>query len=195
VLLYGAAGIHITLAFVALYEHRTLRMPPMEAVRIIVRDSNPADSHAVTTRLPSKRMALARLWPRRLDAGIQSRRSTDGVVGPGWLLVAWDQFCIRPTGLDSVCLVRSAPRCCCPPRDLGFLEMLKRSRYLTRPCVVQCQCLEILERQTQGDADKRGRSPVLRPSGGAVARMVRRTIESFGSWSRSLIQAHRARAA
>ena len=30
VLLYGAAGIHISLAFVTLYEHRTLRMPPME---------------------------------------------------------------------------------------------------------------------------------------------------------------------
>src|SRR5260221_7317547 len=31
VLLYGAARIHITLAFVALSEHRTLRMPPMDA--------------------------------------------------------------------------------------------------------------------------------------------------------------------
>src|SRR6266853_3586795 len=36
VLLYGAAGIHVTLAFVALYEHRTLRMPPMEALRIVL---------------------------------------------------------------------------------------------------------------------------------------------------------------
>ena len=36
VLLYGAACIHITLAFVALYEHRTLRMPPMELLRIVL---------------------------------------------------------------------------------------------------------------------------------------------------------------
>ena len=28
VLLYGAAGVHIGLAFIALYERRTLRMPP-----------------------------------------------------------------------------------------------------------------------------------------------------------------------
>ena len=33
VLLYGAAGIHVLLAFVALYERRTLRMPLMEVVR------------------------------------------------------------------------------------------------------------------------------------------------------------------
>ena len=34
VLLYGAAAIHIGLAFLALYERRTLRMPPMQALRI-----------------------------------------------------------------------------------------------------------------------------------------------------------------
>src|SRR5438094_3962380 len=34
VLLYGAAGVHITLAFVSLYERRTLRMPPLELLRI-----------------------------------------------------------------------------------------------------------------------------------------------------------------
>src|SRR4051794_25339867 len=36
VLLYGAAGIHVILAFVRLYEHRTLRMPPLELVRIVL---------------------------------------------------------------------------------------------------------------------------------------------------------------
>src|SRR2546430_12939117 len=33
-LLYGAAGIHIALAFVAVYERRTLRMPPVQALPI-----------------------------------------------------------------------------------------------------------------------------------------------------------------
>jgi adenylate cyclase len=53
VLLYGAAGVHITLAFVALYEHRTLRMPPMEALRIVLGFAIPTllIAHAVTTRL------------------------------------------------------------------------------------------------------------------------------------------------
>lgn len=32
-LLYGAAAVHVTLAVVALYERRTLRMPPVEALR------------------------------------------------------------------------------------------------------------------------------------------------------------------
>jgi adenylate cyclase len=53
VLLYGAAGIHITLAFVALFEHRTLRMPPMELLRIALGFGIPTllIAHAVTTRL------------------------------------------------------------------------------------------------------------------------------------------------
>ena len=53
VLLYGAAGIHIALAFVALYEHRTMRMPPMEWLRIVLGFGIPTllIAHAVTTRL------------------------------------------------------------------------------------------------------------------------------------------------
>ena len=35
-LLYGAAGIHVALAFLALYERRTLRMPLMEIVRYVL---------------------------------------------------------------------------------------------------------------------------------------------------------------
>ena len=53
VLLYGAAGIHITLAFVALYERRTLRMPPLELLRIALGLGIPTllIAHAVTTRV------------------------------------------------------------------------------------------------------------------------------------------------
>src|SRR5439155_12978717 len=53
VLLYGAAAIHITLAFAALYERRTLRMPPLEALRIALGLGIPTllITHAVTTRL------------------------------------------------------------------------------------------------------------------------------------------------
>src|SRR2546425_3252745 len=40
-LLYGAAGIHIALAFVAVYERRTLRMPPGQALRVALRFAMP----------------------------------------------------------------------------------------------------------------------------------------------------------
>jgi adenylate cyclase len=52
-LLYGAACIHITLAFVALYEHRTLRIPPLEFIRIALGFGIPTllIAHIVTTRL------------------------------------------------------------------------------------------------------------------------------------------------
>ena len=53
VLLYGAAAIHISLAFVAVYERRTLRMPPIELLRIALGFGIPTllIAHAVTTRL------------------------------------------------------------------------------------------------------------------------------------------------
>src|SRR5437773_6877650 len=53
VLLYGAAGVHITLAFVSLYERRTLRMPPLELLRIALGLGTPTllIAHIVTTRL------------------------------------------------------------------------------------------------------------------------------------------------
>src|SRR3954454_16831127 len=36
ILFYGALCVHILLAFAALYDRRTLRMPPLELVRIAV---------------------------------------------------------------------------------------------------------------------------------------------------------------
>ena len=51
--LYGAAATHIALAFVALYQRRTLRMPPLELLRIVLGLSIPTllIAHAVGTRL------------------------------------------------------------------------------------------------------------------------------------------------
>lgn len=53
VLLYGAAAIHIGLAFSALYAHRTLRLPALEWLRIAAGLSIPTllIGHAVETRL------------------------------------------------------------------------------------------------------------------------------------------------
>ena len=52
-ILYSAAGTHIALAFRAIYEHRTLRMPPLEWLRIGFGLSIPTllIAHAVGTRL------------------------------------------------------------------------------------------------------------------------------------------------
>ena len=53
VLLYGAALIHVALALLAIYRHRTLRLPPLEWLRIGAGLSIPTllIGHAVDTRL------------------------------------------------------------------------------------------------------------------------------------------------
>jgi adenylate cyclase len=52
-ILYGAAGLHVGLAFVAIYQHRTLRLPALEWLRIAAGLSIPTllIGHAVDTRL------------------------------------------------------------------------------------------------------------------------------------------------
>lgn len=52
-ILYGAAGVHVGLAFVAIYQHRTLRLPALEWLRIAAGLSIPTllIGHAVETRL------------------------------------------------------------------------------------------------------------------------------------------------
>ena len=89
VLLYGAAGAHVTLAFAALYRRRTLRMPPAELLRIVLGLGIPMllIGHAIGTRIawelydasPDYRRVVWGLW------------SSDGegrqlaLLVPGWL--------------------------------------------------------------------------------------------------------------
>ena len=51
-LLYGAAGVHVALAFVAVYERRTLRLPAVEIVRYVLGFAIPLllVTHVVATR-------------------------------------------------------------------------------------------------------------------------------------------------
>jgi adenylate cyclase len=89
VLLYGAASIHIALAFVALYEHRTLRMPPMELLRIALGFAIPTllIAHAVSTRLafeaygvePDYAQVVWMLW----HSNREGRQMA--LLVPGWL--------------------------------------------------------------------------------------------------------------
>ena len=89
VLLYGAAAIHISLAFVAVYERRTLRMPPIELLRIALGFGIPTllIAHAVTTRLafeaygaqPSYARIVWMLW----HSNHECRQLA--LLVPGWL--------------------------------------------------------------------------------------------------------------
>jgi len=87
--LYGAAGTHIALAFLALYQHRTLRMPPMELLRIALGLSIPTllIAHAVGTRLafemyghpPDYAHVVWMLW----HSGREGRQIA--LLVPGWM--------------------------------------------------------------------------------------------------------------
>ena len=89
VILYGAAGTHIALAFLALYQHRTLRMPPMELLRIALGLNIPMllIAHAVGTRLafemyghpPDYAHVVWMLW----HSGREGRQIA--LLVPGWL--------------------------------------------------------------------------------------------------------------
>lgn len=87
--LYGAAGTHIALAFLAIYQHRTLRMPPLELLRIALGLSIPTllIAHAVGTRLafelydhpPDYAHVVWMLW----HSGREGRQIA--LLVPGWM--------------------------------------------------------------------------------------------------------------
>jgi len=89
VLLYGAAAIHISLAFVALYERRTLRMPPLEALRIVLGLGIPTllIAHAVTTRLAFETYGVQPDYARVVWMLWHSNREGRqmALLVPGWL--------------------------------------------------------------------------------------------------------------
>lgn len=88
-LLYGAAATHVTLALVALYRRRTLRMPPLEVVRIALGLGIPLllIGHAVHTRLAWEAYRL----PPEYTRVVWSLWMSDGegrqlaLLVPGWL--------------------------------------------------------------------------------------------------------------
>jgi adenylate cyclase len=88
-LLYGAAGIHLALAFDALYERRTLRMAPLDGVRILLGLGIPTllIGHAVGTRAAWELYHQSPQYSRV----VWSLWATDGqgrqlaLLVPGWL--------------------------------------------------------------------------------------------------------------
>ena len=89
VLLYGAAAVHIALAFASVYERRTLRLPPIELLRIAMGFGMPMllIGHFAFTRLawethglsPDYTRVVATLW--RADS--EGRQLA--LLVPGWI--------------------------------------------------------------------------------------------------------------
>ncbi|TMH67374.1 MAG: 2Fe-2S iron-sulfur cluster binding domain-containing protein [Betaproteobacteria bacterium] len=88
-LLYGAAGIHIALAFVAVYERRTLRMPPVQALRIALGFAMPllVIGHVAATRLATELYGLSPTYTR-IVWGLWTSDNEGrqlALLAPGWL--------------------------------------------------------------------------------------------------------------
>ena len=89
VLLYGAAAAHLTLAFVAIYRRRTLRMPPADLLRILLGLGIPLllIGHAIATRLAHELYGYAPEYHRVVWAlwtsDAEGRQLA--LLVPGWL--------------------------------------------------------------------------------------------------------------
>ena len=87
--LYGAAAIHVSLALLAVYERRTLRMPPLQALRIALGLTMPIAliGHFIATRYASERFALPAEYSR-VVAGLWASGASGlslGLLAPGWV--------------------------------------------------------------------------------------------------------------
>jgi len=89
VLLYGAAALHVALAFLAIYERRTLRMPPAQALRIVLGLGMPmlVIGHVVATRIAAELHTLAPTYARIVwtlwMADAEGRQLA--LLAPGWV--------------------------------------------------------------------------------------------------------------
>ena len=89
VLLYGAAALHVGLALLAIYDRRTLRMAPLNGLRIVLGMVMPVTliGHFVGTRYSFEHFGLAAEYSRiagNLWAS-GARGLTLGLLAPGWL--------------------------------------------------------------------------------------------------------------
>ncbi len=157
VLLYGAAGIHITLAFVAVYEHRTLRMPPAELLRIVLGFGIPTllIAHAVTTRLAYEAYGAQPDYARIVWMLWHSNREGRqlALLVPGWL-----HGCLglsfafgRRVWFQRFRLILFGAALLLPIlATLGFLEMLKEVSILAQdPAWFNANVLSLDTAQTQ----------------------------------------------
>ncbi len=89
VLLYGAAALHVGLALLAIYDRRTLRMAPLNGLRIVLGLAMPLSliGHFVGTRYAFEHLGLAAEYSRVAaslwTSGAQGL--TLGLLAPGWV--------------------------------------------------------------------------------------------------------------
>jgi adenylate cyclase len=203
VLLYGAACIHIALAFVALYEHRTLRMPPMELLRIVLGFGIPTllIAHAVTTRLAFEAYGAQSDYARVVWMLWHSNRECRqmALLVPGWLhgCLGLNLAFGRRVWFQRLRLVLFGAALLLPIlATLGFLAMLKEVSILAQdPAWFSAHVLSLDAAQTDKLARTSDGMLVLYFALiGAVfaARIVRHIVDSYrGMLSRSPIRAPR----
>jgi len=88
-LLYGAAAVHVCLALLAVYDRRTLRMPPLQGLRIVLGVTMPLAliGHFIATRYAFERFALAAEYSR-VVVGLWANGTSGlalGLLAPGWI--------------------------------------------------------------------------------------------------------------
>jgi adenylate cyclase len=190
VLLYGAAGVHITLAFVALYEHRTLRMPPMELLRIVLGFGIPTllIAHAVSTRLAFEAYGAQPDYARIVWMLWHSNREGRqmALLVPGWLhgCLGLNFAFGRRAWFQRMRLILFGAALLLPVlATLGFLEMLKEVSILAQdPAWFNANVLSLDAVQADRLAQtSNGLLALYFASIGAVfvARLLRRTVENF----------------
>jgi adenylate cyclase len=89
VLLYAAAAVHISLALLAVYERRTLRMAPMQAIRIALGLAMPIGliGHFIATRYAFDRFGLPAEYAR-IVPNLWAKNASGlalGLLAPGWI--------------------------------------------------------------------------------------------------------------
>lgn len=88
-LLYGAAVVHVTLAFDAIFQRRTLRMPPAEVLRIALGLGMPLllIGHVVATRVGFEQYGHAPVYERVVWSlwNSDSRGRQLALLAPGWI--------------------------------------------------------------------------------------------------------------
>ena len=190
VLLYGAAAIHITLAFVALYERRTLRMPPIELLRIALGFGIPTllIAHAVTTRLAFEAYGAQPDYARIVWMLWHSNREGRqmALLVPGWLhgCLGLNFAFGQRVWFQRLRLILFGAALLLPVlATLGFLEMLKEVSILAQdPAWFSANVLSLNAVQINTLARTSDGMLVLYLALiGAVfaARVVRHAVESF----------------
>jgi len=188
VLLYGAAGIHIALALLALYERRTLRMPPLEALRIALGLSIPTllIAHVVATRIafeaygaePGYASVVWQLWHSNRECRQMA------LLVPGWLhgCLGLNFAFARRVWYQRMRFVLFGAALLLPVLAvLGFLEMLKEVALGAQdPAWVDANILSVGVAQTNALARiSQGLLATYFAAIGAVfvARLLRRAVE------------------